>query len=533
MTVLVRRPDATVQLGSWTVVGAATAHAALLDASDSSYVQLTSRAWLDTQILRLGIEDVTIPAGAKIFSVRTRVRIQQVPVGQPRPRCLGWFRCRKPRNLITAIILFIFRLLFKWHCPEKPTTVDPDWVDQELEYLLADPEGAEWTVDSFNDYEVQLGRDDTNGNALRIAAVYVDIDYSEQPTVDVTGPTGTITDASKATVTWTYADPQQDRQQAFQVRVFTAGQVGAPGFDPAASIAVDESGWTYSESLEWTTNIDLVNDTYHAYVTVEKVWSGLGTFRSGTDSTSWTQNVAGAPNPLVTTATFDSALNRVALVLQPSSGSPVTVAYTLEASRDFGLTWSVTYGGGQIPANGTNPVTVYDYAAPLNVESRYRASAYRELGSLRYISGYSAVTSVTPVVDGEIWLKDPASPALNSRLPIARDGNDKPSRPRDQGVFSVLSAGPGPAYKVVVNGPPQGREGTLELIFHERQDTDLWTAFNDLYNTGRTLLLQYPHGEQFYIQLGDDLKWTWDLRRNDVRWRRATVSYVEVKEPTA
>lgn len=537
MPTLTLRPDSTVALGSWTVVGAATAHQALLDAADSSYVQVTTRAMLDTQILRLEVDDLALPSGAKIHSVRTRVRIQQAVVGAPRPRCVGWHRCRKPRNIITAIILLIFRLLFRWRCPGKVTPSDPDWVDQELEYLPLDPEGQEWTEESFNDYEVQLARDDADGGALRISAVYVDVDYSNQPTVDATAPTGTVTDTARPTVKWTYADTASDRQQAFLVRLFTSGMVAAPGFDPLTSLAIDESGWVLSDAQEWTGNVDLVNnlvgETYVAYVQVEKVWDGVGVFRSAVDSTSWTQNVAGAPTPLVVAATFEADTNRVRLTVQPSAGTPATVAYTVETSRDFGQTWAYVYGARQVPADGVNPVTVYDYAAPLNTESRYRVLAFRELGGLRYPSGYSAEATVVPVVDGEVWLKDVAAPNLSMRLPVAAEGNDEPSQPRQWASFSVLTdeAVGGVAYKVAVSGPLEGREGSLHLIFHEKQDADLWAAFQAIRVSGRTLLLQWPTGDQLWASLGSGLSWRWELRGNNVRWRRAQIDYTEVRQP--
>lgn len=526
MPVLTLRPDATIQLGSWTVTGAASAHVALNDAVDTSYVQLVQRCRTEAELLRLSIQDISIPAGSKIFSVRTRVRIQTV-TGFQQPRCLGWFRCRKPRNLIALIIYIVLRILFGWRCPRTPIV---EWVDQDLEYLLTDPDGAEWTIESFNDFELQLGRDDDYGNTLRISAAYVDVNYSLPPTIAVTAPTGTITDVGRLTVTWTYTDPQSDPQQAFIVRVFSSDQYTAAGFDPMVSPAYDESGWMLGEDLAWTMNRDVVNGTYRAYVRVQKVWLGAGTYYSDINYTEWVQAVSGAPIPVLT-GVFEPAFNRVRLTVVPSTSNPSTVGYTIEVSHNFGLTWGPVRGAVQLAANAMNPVTVFDHEAPLNRTIMYRALGFRQVGDARYPSDeFSNVVSVVPEIT-EFWLKDPLAPGMNAVLPIRAQGNDQPKRPRARGVFEPLVAEGYEARKVVVLGPQYGVEGTLALVFTERFQPTLWEKFNALYDTGRTLLLQYPTGEQHYISLGGDLAWTWDLDVTNVRYRFASVSYTEVTKP--
>ena len=131
----------------------------------------------------------------------------------------------------------------------------------DLAYYTDAPAGGEWTQASFNAFEVHLGRTDTGTNA-KISEVYADVDYNGRPVGTATAPTGTVTDTTRPLVTWTYADPDGDRQQAFQVRVFTDGQYLATGFDPLTSTATTESGWQPGEDLQWTVGRDLVNDTY-------------------------------------------------------------------------------------------------------------------------------------------------------------------------------------------------------------------------------------------------------------------------------
>src|SRR5262249_2210284 len=58
-----------------------------------------------------------------------------------------------------------------------------------------------------------------------------------------------------------------------------------------------------------------------------------------------------------------------------TAGEP-TSAYTVLASRDGGVTFAAIPSLSYLPANGTSPITGYDYVAPLNVTSQYQVLAY-------------------------------------------------------------------------------------------------------------------------------------------------------------
>src|SRR3954464_10108382 len=94
LTSVTIRPNSTAQVGSWSVVGAASAHAALSDNSDSSYVQLLGLCRLDSQVLRVGFPTPSIPAEAKVYSVPLRRRVQSAAAAADVPLCYHWFRCR-------------------------------------------------------------------------------------------------------------------------------------------------------------------------------------------------------------------------------------------------------------------------------------------------------------------------------------------------------------------------------------------------------------------------------------------------------
>lgn len=522
MPVTTVRPNTSIQTGSWTIVGGGgVLHTALSDNSDASYIQNAARCRLPTQLAKVGIADVSLPTGAKIFSVRVRIRTERITGVTIQPQCILVLIQKIIELAFTVNITRIFQFIFGFFAPRSTTA---GWTTTDLAYYTEQPAGGEWTQASFNAFEVNLGRESVGGN-LRVAEVYVDVDYNERPVVAATAPTGSVTTTTRPTVTWTYTDPEQDRQQAYQVRVFTAAQYGAAGFDPAVSKATCESGWLKGEDLSWTVDPDIVNGSYRAYVQAEQVWGGVGQHVSVMSFAAWTQAVPGPGVPLLT-ATYEEPLNRVRLDLDDGP-APATETYDVQYSDDAGLNWSFVRAARQVVAPGGGAITLYDYAAPLNRVRQYRVQAFRTLGSVKVGSDFSVVASATPR-SSRFWLKDPLAPTLNMVLPL---GNDEFAAPRSEGVFKPLVADGRAARAVVVSGPVYGREGSWELLFPGQQGGTAWAAFAAIRESGRVLLWQLPTGDQYYVSLTGDLSTTWGLRGPVTRWRRAKIDYTEVVAP--
>lgn len=522
MPVLTVRPNVSIQTGTWTVTGGGgVLHTALSDNVDTSYISNTAKCRLGTQVAKVGIADVSLPAGAKIFSVRVRIRTEKVTGVTIQPQCILLFVQKIIEAAFTVNVTRIFSLIFSFLAPRSTTS---GWQTSDLAYYTEQPAGGEWTQQTFNDFEVHLGREATGGN-LKVSEVYVDVDYNERPTTTVTAPTGTVTTTTRPLVTWTFADAESDRQQAYQVRVFTSAQYGAAGFDPTVSKATTESGWLKGEDLSWTVDRDLVNGAYRAYVQVEQVWSGIGQHRSLAAFTSWTQSVPGPGVPLLT-ATYEPDLNRVRLALDDGP-TPATETYDVQCSDDAGLTWDFVRGARQIAPDGAGMAVVYDHEARLNRTRSYRVQAFRTVGSIKVGSDYSLVATATPVTS-RFWLKDAAAPALNMAL---RLGDDEFTHPRGEGVFHPLVADGRSANAIVVSGPVHGREGTWEIQFPGVQGELDWQAFIAIRASGRTLLWQLPNGEQYWVALVGDLSTTWKPRGDGTYWRRSKIGYVEVDAP--
>jgi len=549
------RPSSTPQInGTYaTVTGAASANAALSDNSDSSYVQLNLRCRLDSQVLRVGFPTPTLPAGARVLSVGLRRRVQTVIAiaGTPPPTHLHWFRCSSGAVTVSGQVPEIAKTPFSSPCPTSTTTTA--WVTESLGTFTTAPDGAVWDpATTLNGVCYDMGRGDDTGVATNVSEVYLDVTYQQLSSVTVTGPTATVS-TTRPTVTWAYASPDSQPQQAWRVMIYTAAQVAALGFTPFTTAPLQDSGQQIGEDQQWTLTADLVDGQYSAYVQAVSAWSGAGgDFDTAIASTSWTRTSAPAsppPNATLSSVTFDATNNRVPITMVPSGSSPVTAAFTVFASRDNGVTFTPIPSLTLIPANGMTPIVAYDYTAPINVTSQYKVMAYSQPSGV-YVAaaGFSSTLLVT-TTGSDWWLKDPANPLNNTLLPVAAPskaggtgsgGGLKVVRRRMQGTFEPLGGAGNTVHPIVVSGPYYGERGELELLFKIDDPVDYFPAFDALDRSGHVLLLQKPNGDQVFCVLGpgsggQDTELRWDGQAgvsSQILYRRVTTSYTETNPPS-
>jgi hypothetical protein len=546
------QPNSCPQLGSWQVVGAASAWQAVSDGSDTSYVQLPPQICrLDSQVLRLGFPAITVPAGSRIYSVALRRRVQCVVQGFPIPLCLHWFRSEVGEIAVAGQALQVFKTFFSSNCPTDPSS--NKWVNESVFSATIGPDGQPWdltkNLESGN-FFYELGRgDDDSGfwhkSTLFVSEVWLDVTYQQVSTVTVTAPTGTLPD-TQPTIQWTYFSADSQPQQAYQVAIYTLAQTQTAGFTPFVTPPIDgTNGYVLGQDQQWTMSIDLTNGQYAAYVQTQSVWNGPGPFYSTIGSTTWTRSATGPPaTAVLQSATFDATNNRVGLTFVPGGPSPATTSFTVYASRDGGQSWdpipSLTY----IPAQAMSAVTVYDYVAPLNVESQYRVIAYGG-EPLQAATAPSNVLSATPV-DNRHWLKNPNNPLLNTVLPVATPKQSetgiKITKRRMQGTFQLLGGAGSQVLPFIVSGPTYGDEYEIELIFIENDPNTpmtLWSVVDELDRTGGTLLLQKPDGTQLWVVTGpgasgQETQETYLPISGDsttVFWRRRKLVLTQVDEP--
>ena len=543
------QPNSTSQLGTATFTGAASANAALSDGSDSSYVSISGLCRLDSQVLRVGFPTPTIPAGAQVYSVTLRRKTQSVQVvtstPPPIPVCVHWFR-----TLTGSIVV-----AGQAQQPTKSSPVTstaptsqtaPAFTPETIGTFTTAPGGVAWTLANLTGLTYDLGRGDSDTTTtLRVSEVYLDIVYQQLSTVTVTAPTGTST-TTRPTVTWTYSSPDSQPQQSYQVGVYSAAQVAATGFSPLVTPPLQGSGVQLGEALQWTCTADLTDGQYTAFVQSVSRWDGPGSFPTAIASSSWTRAATPASPPpaaVLSSAVFDAVNNRVGLTFAPGGTTPATTAFTVQASRDGGVSWPPIPSLTLLPANGSNPLTVYDNVAPLNVASQYRVIAYS--GS-PYVAATAPSNVLSAIPTGsDHWLKHPSNPLLNTRLPVAapKQASDglKVVLRQQQAVYQLLSGTARKVLPITINGPVYGNEYSLELIF--ASDIELNTyypAVQQLNQSGSTLLLQQPSGQQVWVSMGpgasgQDTQETYNSLPGDpttTQWRRWKVVFTETVAPS-
>lgn len=549
------QPNSSPQRGSWSIVNAATAWGAVSDSSDTTYLQLSSLCRLDNQVARFGFPAISIPAGARVYSVGLRRRVQCVIRGHSIPQCLHWFRCTVGAIAVGGQLSQVFKTPFNSPCPTDPST--NAWTNENLFTATIGPDGQAWNLTknlAAGNFYYDMGRsDDFSFTPLRVSEVYLDVTFQQVSTIAVSAPTGTVTD-TKATVQWQYSSADSQPQQGYQVAVYTQAQTVALGFVPFVTTPIDGTGgFLLGENQQWIMNTDLTNGDYVAYVQASSQWAGPGDFLSGIGSTSWSRSSSAPPPPgstspppaaVLSSATFDADNNRVALTFLPSGASPATTSFTVSASRDGGQSWAAIPSMTYLVANGMTPVTAYDYVAPLNIESQYRVLAYGG-DPLQGAGSPSNVRSVTPVGNAH-WLKSPTNPLLNSVLPVAapKQSEDgiKITKRRLQGTFQLLGGPNTQVLPFVVSGPTYGDEYAIELIFIEgdaNTPMTLWQHIDELDRSGDTLLLQKPDGTQLWVvsgpgASGQETEETYNSLQGDptvTYWRRRKLVLTQVDPP--
>jgi hypothetical protein len=505
------QPNSSSQLGIWNVVGAASGWQAVSDGSDNSYVQLSAGLCkLDSQVVRFGFPAISIPSGSQIYSVGLRRRIQCVIAGHQVPQCLHWFRSVVGLVEIAGQLLQVFKTPFSSLCPTDLHTTP--WTTESVFTATLGPDGQAWSLignlESGN-FFYDMGRGDSFlFSPLRISEVWLDVTYQQVSGITVTGPSG-VTPDTQPTITWTYFSADSQPQQAYQTAVYTLAQTQTVGFVPFSTTPIDgTNGFVLGEDQQWAMSIDITNGQYVAYVQAQATWGGPGNFLSTVGSTSWTRSATGPPQVAVfTSAEFDAESNRVALTFQPGGTTPPTTQFSVYASRDGGQSFNPIPSLTYVPALGLNPVTVYDYVAPLNTVSQYRVISYGGT-PLQAAGAPSGVLSVTPL-DNRFWLKNPANYLLNTVLPVAapKQTSDgiKITKRRMQGTFQLLGSQGSQQLPFIVSGPTYGDEYQIELIFIEDDPNTpmtLYTAVDELDRTGGAMLLQKPDGDQLWVVTG-------------------------------
>lgn len=495
-------PTAVLRNAGWTNVGGADVIASLTDSLDSSYVEQAPTTAFAESTLDLTMADPAIPAGAKIVAVHSYMRVADINGIAPNSGPTHWLGIgqRVDKN---------GRIYVRWHyytiAGTSPTTYS--WPVTIRPY-----DGGEYSPTDLNNLILVLQVfQQTPNRKFRVYLTYFEVEYNERPTVTVTAPVGTLTGEVRPTVTYTWADTENDPELWHEVKVFSAAQYGAAGFDPSTSTATWYPGREFSGFLARNVEEDLVNGTtYRAYARAGQAYP------RGDHASAWAYSEFTISLTPLTTPTL-------AVTPQPSSSqgprvelavSGVTAANTtiIEYSDDAGVTW--TPHPRHKALTGATSYTVYDYELAAGTSRRYRA---RQVSSIN-TSAYTAASADQTLTFDAWWLKDIKDATKNVEVGVQPPFDL--SRREDQGVFWPL----GRATPVVVAGDLRSRVGALDLVFTSDSE---WTKFEAIRATQRTLLLQFEHGGQMWLRLGEEVGESTLHRASGQVVRRASVNFVE------
>jgi hypothetical protein len=490
MTTTVLRPNGTNHvvifgdplIDNATVTGAASAHAAISDDSDSSYIT-GGYDYFDLGTFTLGTS-VT-----KSLAVRARVG-----TASGTDTC-GFAARISPSTTWTAQFQeqATSTTITNYAGAATPVTLTQSDIDA-LDMVVGVTIGATQGYSSLG--------------SNRLYELYADLVYVEQPVTTVTAVSPDPYTASNIVpIAWTNSDLSDGGvQTCYEVKVFTSSQYSVSSFDPDTDTPVFETGDTLGG--DGTVNVGPLSNgvTYRAYVRVAQTVNGVAHW------SDWAFDTFGVD---VDTADVDTilvapqdALGRINITVTRDTGSEAWELIEIERSTDAGATWTPVRGSTYVDCTAdANTYTAVDYETGNAQNVQYRARATRVVSGAAITGAW--VTSTTVAWSSQrLWVKSPTDPALNRTFLL--QSTISPTYAARRGVFPVIGA----AVPVVVSDVRQRSVGTLSLHSEALDDTDDILAL-----LNEAVLLIHPPPDwgyaDIYVSLGD------------VTWRRRLKVFTE------
>jgi len=431
MTTYTLTPNATFA-NNGTVVGAAgTVHASLADTVDGNYVE-----YEDGELSALQFTTHTLTSGQIVAGFRPRLRGRQVTTGQFNG------------EVGTSPFSMIPGSQFIWY----PTSAS--FADYSGPYVA----GA---LSQANINDLMLFIAAATGEVFLTRAV-IDLIVAEPPTVSVSAPTGTVGTPTPAT-TWTYtAGSDGGPQSKYRVKVFSAAQYGAGGFNPETSTATWDSGTLTGTATSLAVGTPLANaTTYRSYVKVTHTINGVDASSSWAFS-QFTTSFATSDVSSVT-CTPNNSTGAITVVVARNTGTQAWATIDVERSNDGGTTWVPVRGATRrgstntwMTAWGANSATVVDYESGNGITATYRARAIHANAGPEVVGPWTS-SSPTSWTSALTFIKDPTDPARNATFRLSVMPAQRSRRP--QGVFDVL----GRSSPIVVNDARKEPTGILTV----------------------------------------------------------------------
>ena len=461
----VRPNGSSAPNGSWTLAGA-SAHAALADDSDSTYIAAATTGLADD--CELSFPDPTIPAGAYPIGLVLNLRTKKA-AGTNR-----WSSGFLGAAGMESFERIFFQGLTSWTSPTTfYATNIPATLGEQLD-----------TTDPVFLVSGSISKGVTFYEAL-IVAIYV-----EQPTLTASTSAATHTTDNRPPIYSSRTlDFEGGTQSRYEMKIYDATTHGAFGsVDPDVTAPYFSSGEIVGSESSLRPTVGLPDDDYRAFVRIAQSVNGE-TFWSEWDSTDFAISVDLPAVPTLA-ATAENTDARILLELDENAGAATTSWWEIEASDD-GSEWTAlrtTISGGIVtnPTPGSSgSASAYDHEGSSGATRYFRARAVKDHGlGLTVASAWTATVSAS-WTSASWWLKHPEQPSLNQEVSIfSQPGISRPSR---SGTFQGL----GSSRAILISdfpSPPQG-----EITFSTSSAAEK-AALDAIVASTSPLLLQAPAG---------------------------------------
>ena len=507
MAVTTLVPNATASGSTlYTITGgSANIQTALSDASDGTYVQ-KAVAIIGSADLIMDFGTLTLTSAQRVKQVRLRVRASTpTDVG----KINAYLGCRINRQNY-----FYSGSAIRGAYVSATTFTGP--------YFTSAPDGSDWSQTNINNLRMKIEEYKDTTDRGKIYELYVDVDIAAQPSVGtVSAPTSTVS-TSTPDITWTYVDATDNStQDYYQIKVFSASQYSAVGWNVNTSTPTWTSGIVASADQNSLVGALLVPAVYRCYVRVAKDING-SPFWSDWNNSEFTVGYTTQSVPTMTVS-WSATLGKASFVNQGTSlGVGLTSQYhQVQRSDDSGVTWDYIRGGETIALTALNTSVISDYEAPRGITAYYRCRAVGvDSNSNEYPSGWSVTQQVLITNDSTWWFKCILNPTLNQ-------GNVRVLKELDVVVDepNITFRPLGAVKPIIVAGPLQGEDGAYNIKTVTEAE---WDNFYPLLVHQGKILVQDPFGNQKWIRI-TDRKWTAETQSGNV-YRDITLKYVEIAE---
>ena len=388
MATYVLRPNANWNNASAFTIsgGSASVHAALLDDNDATFITRSSNTVPASY--EAEFNTTTLAADERVAFVNLRAKVTIGTAGNIL-LSLGVITDRNGREVYYSVPF------------SKSNTLASTTLDTALKLTVA-PNGQAWTQTLIDNLVAKFEDNATaSGDKATLIALYVDVVTTKQPTVTVTAPSGTITNTTFPSVTWTYADADGDPQSAYEVKIFDSTTYNGASFSPATSTPTVTTGVVTSSNDGQTLEADLADGTtFRAYVRVAQLLNGSNYFSDFAFS-QFVIDVDAPSTPLIT-AFYDSTERAVTLTifgrtnaLSANQASLETNTTGWEASSNCAIARSTTYASDGSASLSVTASAAGDATASTTSATKFAVSANQKFSAIASFRAGSTTRSVS------------------------------------------------------------------------------------------------------------------------------------------